>query len=477
LVVNSPLFREVSTLYDEDSLPPIGLGYIATALERASVAVRLIDAVADRIPLAQLVQGVLQMQPRTVAVNVFTTNYEIVRDFVQALSGRVPHVVVGALSARTLHTQIFKWDFEGQLDVVLGDGELIIVPLVTDQVAEAPAATALRRRFFRVDSKSMYYVTDISDVPLNRAFFSNEPVHHPLGFLEANIVASRGCIYNCAFCGAARSRNADMGIRERSPDSLRRELRDMARLYPSVTSIRVLDDLFLKKPAHIARAANLFSEFPFQWRSMAHVLTFQGVGPAELARLKSSGCAELFVGIESGSERILRQIRKTHDIGRIFANLERVLQAGINIKGYFIFGFPGETEADMEQTYQLALAIKQASLRHGAGFRTSVFQFRPYHGTELHEQLVSDGMPAEAVLRIEPDAKLSDLVGRVQFNFHSGAHAAAASETVRAYIYKTANLTHRTQWGFRAENDVAAMPHVRPVQEPAAAGATPSRPA
>ena len=56
------------------------------------------------------------------------------------------------------------------------------------------------RRVFLVDAKSRYEVKDISDVPLDRSFFLNEPVAHPLGFIEiANIVTSRGCIYNCAF--------------------------------------------------------------------------------------------------------------------------------------------------------------------------------------------------------------------------------------------------------------------------------------
>ena len=410
IVVNSPLFRVVSELYDEDSLPPLGLGYIATALERAGITVELVDAVAERTGLANLTERIISAEPGVVAINVFTTNYELVRELVESLTGVVPHVIIGALSTRTLYASIFKWKFKGQLDVVVGDGEAIIVPLVNGEIDEAPAETAKRRRFFRVDSNSKYYVADISDVPLNRAFFSNEPVLHPRGFLEANIVASRGCIYNCAFCAAARSRNKDNGVRERSLESLRRELIEIGNLFPAVSSIRVLDDLFLKKRSCIARATELFSEFQYQWRSMAHVMTFQGVTPGELAALRASGCAELFVGIESGSERVLRQINKTHDIGRIRSNLERVLEAGIAIKGYFIYGFPGETASDMEATYQLALTLKIASLRYGVSFRTSVFQFRPYHGTELHQELEKNGMYSDAVLQIEPDAKLSNLV-------------------------------------------------------------------
>ena len=472
LVINSPLFREHNPLYDEDSLPPIGLGYIATALECAGISVALVDAVAERIGLEQLIQRVTALRPRVLAINVFTTNYELVRDFVERVSGVCRHVVVGGLSTRTLYPQIFRWKFDDQLDVVLGDGERLIVPLVTNTLEELPAEGAPQRRYFKVDSKSKYYVAEISDVPLNRAFFSNEPVPHPRGFIEANIVASRGCIYNCAFCAAARSANKDIPVRERSAKSLKRELVEIGMRYPAVTSIRVLDDLFLKKASCVTRAAEIFEAFEYQWRAMAHVTTFQNAPPSDLARLKASGCNELFVGIESGSERILRQIRKTHDIGRIQANLERVLEAGISLKGYFIYGFPGETRADFEKTYQLALALKRTSIRHSASFRTSVFQFRPYHGTELHQNLVSNGMGSEAVLQVVPNATLSALVGRLQFNFHSGEYSAENSEIVQEYIYKTANLTDPAQWGFNAEDDVTGMPKVRPVQQPAAVDPT-----
>jgi anaerobic magnesium-protoporphyrin IX monomethyl ester cyclase len=474
LVINSPLFREYNPLYDEDALPPIGLGYIATALERAGVSVRLVDAIAERICLEHLIQRVIALQPRVIAINVFTTNYDLVREFVERLSGECRHIIVGGLSTRTLYKEIFCWKFDGELDVVLGDGERVIVALVNGNIEELPSDTAERRRYFKVTSSSSYYVSDISDVPLNRAFFSNEPIAHPRGFLEANIVASRGCIYNCAFCAAARSANKDMSIRERSIESVKRELIEIGLTYPNVTSIRVLDDLFLKKAESVGRAAEIFEGFGYQWRGMAHVLTFQGVPLSDLVRLKASGCSELFIGIESGSERVLRQIHKTSDIGKIRGNLEHVMEAGISIKGYFIYGFPKETKADFEETYQLALALKRASIRNGVNFRTSVFQFRPYHGTELHQRLVSNGMPSQAVLQVAPNVKLSALVGRLQFNFHSGEYSSEDSETVKEYIYKTANLTDPTLWGFGAEDDVAGMPRVRVMREPAAVDPTPA---
>jgi len=75
LLINSPLFRHKNLLYDEDSLPPIGLGYIGTQLRQHGIEVELIDAVDQRIPLDILIDQITKAAPDFVGINVFATNY------------------------------------------------------------------------------------------------------------------------------------------------------------------------------------------------------------------------------------------------------------------------------------------------------------------------------------------------------------------------------------------------------------------
>lgn len=437
-LINSPLFRFRNELYDEDSLPPIGLGYIATHLRQNSVEVELIDAVDQRIPLQELIDDLSSKKPDFVGVNIFTTNYDLVKDLIESLNFST-HIVIGGLSTKRLCSKILTWQTNNPIDVVTGDGEWIMLDIVKDCVQDVPFFSENNRRIFHVDQNSKYIVSDISIVALDRSFFHNEPVSHPLGFVEANIVASRGCIYNCSFCAAARSLNRDYPVRERNEASIISELNDISEAYPKVNSIRVLDDLFLKNRDTVQKAANVFSNFSFQWRSMAHVQTFRNVDDSLMQELKASGCFELFVGIESGSPKILSEINKTKDVATIINNLTKVFKAGINLKGYFIYGFPGETEADMEMTYQLALTLKQRAQSFGVNFRTSVFQYRPYHSTQIYHELESQGKDLE-VMQIAPNEALSQLVGRQQFNFHSGNYSAVEYQTVESYIYRTINL-------------------------------------
>jgi len=439
ILINSPLFRCVNPRYDEDSLPPLGLGYIATHLSENDIDVTLKDAIAERTPLQMLIEYLDKEEPNFIGINIFTTNYELVKELIESLSIKTK-IIIGGLSTKELYKDIFEWETDNHIDVVTGDGELITLDIIRNQVKQEPVESITNRNLYRIDTSSKYYVKCLNDLKLDRTFFINEPIEHPLGFSEVNIVTSRGCIFNCAFCAAAYGQNKEFGIRERSIESVQKELQFIQSTRKGIDSIRVLDDLFLKTKRHINYAIDVFKPFNFSWRSMAHVQTFKKVPIQDIKRLRDSGCKELFIGIESGSPKILKSINKTSNVDVILNNLSNVLKAGIEIKAYFIFGFPNETEEDMENTYQLAYKLSEVAKENNTHFRTSVFQYRPYHGTTLYEALLDEGHRPQEVTNIQPDDKLSGLVKRLQYNFHSGNYSKVGLEILHSYICKTTNL-------------------------------------
>ncbi len=94
LVINSPLFRYKNPLYDEDSLTPIGLGLIATALKANNINVSLLDAVACNTPLQELISMVCAEMPDFICINVFTTNLELVKEFVESINYSTHFIVI-----------------------------------------------------------------------------------------------------------------------------------------------------------------------------------------------------------------------------------------------------------------------------------------------------------------------------------------------------------------------------------------------
>lgn len=437
LIINSPLFRESRLENCEDALPPLGLGYIATHLQNNGYDVELVDAISTNTSVEDLVKTANENKPQFIAINIFSTNYQIVKEIVTSI--KIPvHFIIGGIATKALYERIHAWDTDNYIDVVFGDGEFITEAILTDNLSQPPNIAVSNRRYFIVDNASPYFIKDISALPLNRTFFKSEPLLNHHGHYEISIITSRGCIYDCAFCSAARSLNRTSAIRQRGKESIIKELHQISKQYSQVASIRVLDDLFLKNRKSIVDAIEIFSAFHFNWRSMAHIRTFCNIKKHLLIELKESGCTEIFIGIESGSKRILKMINKDRsniDTKAIFRN---IFMSGIGVKGYFILGFPSETENDFLETLELAKQLKNMAIGYDSTFRISVFQFRPYHGTKIYNDLASSKVAQSS--NIVENTGLTSLIGRSNFNFSSGIYSASNEKQLFKYIECISNI-------------------------------------
>ena len=169
---------------------------------------------------------------------------------------------------------------------------------------------------------------------------------------------------------------------------------------------------------------------------MVHVLSLiNNITKAD--ELPQSHCRELFIGIESGSERVRKHINKRGTKQEILEVASAILKNNIDLKGYFIYGFPDETEEDFKETYDLALRIKEISMKTGGQFRTSVFQFRPYHGTELYFEIEKKGGIMHPCVF---NQSISQFEGRSQFNFSFGNYSLEPDNVLNDYIIKTQKL-------------------------------------
>jgi len=437
LFLNSPLFIDQTNNSNEDYLPPLGLGIVASAISHKH-RVEFLDPIAENFSLAMILEEISCIDPDVICTNIFTTNYSLVKRIVESDSSK-HHWIIGGLSTKALVDDIFSWNTFNHIDIVCGDGERIVSDLVDNNVLVHPSKQTSNRKYYLVDRDSPYYVPNLDEEVLDRTIFKSEPYYNVFKELEVSIYASRGCPHNCAFCGAAISQNARFGVRRKSVSKVISELIQINQLNRNVTCIRVLDDLFLADPKSMLDAAAIFDKFQYTWRSMCHIKSLVMAKKDVLVALKNSGCKELFIGIESGSERILKKLHKTDNKEIIMEALHCLFEVGINVKGYFVCGIPTEVEEDLALTLEFAKSIKNYAKEYETEFRVTCFKFRPYCGTELCDEIINSGKATkQAILTGTIESKEETL--KKLFSFDSGNYADVTDDVLSEYIKRINNL-------------------------------------
>jgi anaerobic magnesium-protoporphyrin IX monomethyl ester cyclase len=435
VILNSPIFENAID-EQEEYLAPLGLGYIATYLEYNGFKVELIDCVKERIGVDDIINLIVHKDPDYVGINVFTQNYHLVKKILEGIEIRCEYFIGGPV-IKSIYEDILLWNINNNLSIVIGEGELILPDILNGQCKESPIMEIKNKKVYRVDNNSDYLPRDISSIHLNRKYFNKNIITNHYGDNEASIITSRGCAFDCAFCGGARSLNNNVEIRIRTEQSVIEEINELLGVYPNIKCIRILDDLFLRNSKSIDMASRIFSHFPsLNWRGMVHAVSLiNSLSKVEI--LKQSNCKELFMGIESGSPKIRKKINKIGSLNDIICVATEILRNGIDLKGYFIYGFPEETLEDFESTFELAYKIMEISRNTLGVFRTSVFKFRPYHGTALYNEIVAKKGEVPSCIQ---DEISNAIIERSQFNFSSGNYSEVNDEVLNNFIVKTQKL-------------------------------------
>lgn len=203
----------------------------------------------------------------------------------------------------------------------------------------------------------------------------------------ATIMTSRGCPYNCVFCGSPVQWGK---VRFHSPEYVIGEIKSLLEQY-NIDGIMFWDDLFIAPKNRLIKLVELIKK-----EGLNKKLTFFGYARANLineeicALLKSMGVKRLIFGFESGSERILSYLKGgTVKVNDNICAIKFCHKYGITISSGFIVGIPGETPEDLKKTYEF---IKNNRLDNA-----HIYILTPYPGTDIWRDvekldLVSDKM-------------------------------------------------------------------------------------
>lgn len=363
----------------ETPSPPLGLAYIAAALERQGVEVKVLDLVV--FPYSrQLLESVLKnFKPRIVGTTAVTMTFDSAIDVIKEIKSidpsiytvmGGPHVTFCAKETMSLFPEL---DF-----IVLGEGEDTIAELamVIDNGVDVSGIEGIvfRRKSGIVDNGLRKKRIDVDSLPL--------PARHllPLGRYRAlgmpvSMTTSRGCPFKCIFCVGRKMVGAK--VRYRNPQNVVDEMEYLATL--GFRQINIADDLFTSNENHCLKVCDEIIKrgLKIKWTSFARVDT---VSVKVLSRMKEAGCHTVSFGIESGNREILKRIKKGITLEQVADAVKMCNEAGMSPHASFILGLPGETPETLKETVGFGNRLKDMGVSHGFHL------LAPFPGTEVREE-------------------------------------------------------------------------------------------
>lgn len=235
--------------------------------------------------------------------------------------------------------------------VVIGEGELTLSEIAS-KLAEQQDLAGIPGTVSRLPTGKFFYgphrplVENLDDLPL--------PYHYALDYIsEISIEGSRGCFNNCTFCSIgphfrARPR---LSWRGRSPESIVEEMIGLRKKAPQINYYRFVDPDFIGArrfgEQRLFRLAELFKEYLPGIKFFIETKPTNVRNKSLFKTLKEAGLAEVYVGVESGSEKILTCMRKGFSLEQVRSAINLLSELNIDYQYGFMMFTPWSNEEDI----------------------------------------------------------------------------------------------------------------------------------
>ncbi len=345
--------------------PPLGTLYAASYMRGRGYEVDLFDAMLAESE-SEWDEALERSHPRIAVLYEDNFNYLSkmcllrMRQAALAMVGMARQrgcTVIVAGSDATDHAQAY---FSAGADYVLiGEGEQTLGELVDHLLRDGPPLEKILGLAFKRDDEIVinerrpdlkdldampFPAWDLVDIQRYQAIW-----YERQGYYSMNLATSRGCPYHCNWCA-----KPIWGQRYhvRSPENVAAELAWLKRAFKP-DHVWFVDDIFGLIPGWMERFADLVeaqdARLPF--KSLQRVdLILKG---DTIDALRRAGAQRIWMGAESGSQKILDAMEKGTQVENIYEAARRLHEAGIEVGFFLQFGYPGETRQDIEKTLQM----------------------------------------------------------------------------------------------------------------------------
>ncbi len=301
-------------------------------------------------------------------------------------------IVWGGIHASLLPNQTIENEY---IDIVVkGEGEITFLELIK-VLKNKTSLDKVKGLWYKKENKiintgerEFVDLSKLPDIPWNLIDMRNYLLNGEFG-IQTDFLTSKGCPNRCIYC----YNNNFNKSKWRAMDSKKtlNEIKRLVDLY-KIEHIRFQDDAFF---VDLKRAREIFEGI----RKISHNLTWSSFGACisdikrmdneYLQALEKSGCTDILIGIESGSPKILKYIKKNNTLQDIILSNKRLSKTKIRVTYTYMSGFPNETREDLKKTIDLFFKLKKDNKNIIMG---NIKPIISYPGTEFFDIALRKGL-------------------------------------------------------------------------------------
>ena len=353
--------------------PWVGVGYLSSYLRQQGIENNIIDLNLG-YSKKDLLKQIDLFRPDIVGISAMSCSYHLSYEIIDLIKEKGLAVVVGGPHASTFKEDILR---RSKADyVILNEGEYRLSDLMSGKNINDIDGIIYREDKRIITNPAVSFV-DIDKVPFPdyAEFELDKYIGGCIG-----ISTSRGCPYSCIFCSVGTTGHKK--LRMRSVETILEEIKFW--YSKEKHRLEILDDNFTFDRDRVLKICQAVNEekLKFLILNCPNGVRADRVDEEVLSAMRRAHFNTIAFGVESGNERILKNLKKGETLNKIEEAIAAACQAGFNVILFFLIGSPGETLKEMEDSFKLALKYPVQEV--------TFYNLIPYPQTELYDWVNSN---------------------------------------------------------------------------------------
>lgn len=347
---------------------PVGLGCLAEQLLKAGIDYEFVDMSCNKIDF--LKSKIISYKPNFIGISLMSLDIDYNYNFISEIKTQFEYVKIIAGGP---HISFMKE--EALLDCpdidfgIVHEGEESLIELV-----QSNNPIGIKGIIYRNGEKIIYngdrnFIQNLGDFnyPTYKKFeLSNYGT-------RIDIISSRGCPFNCIFCGAHFSMGKKW--RARSSEAIVEEIEFWYK--KGYIDFNFVDSNFFFDKRRVIELCDMLKNKGLNITLSSDGMRADDADVEMLQKMKELGLQSVAIGVESADETILKNIKKGESLSQIENAIKTCISLDINVLLFFIIGLPGETKESVEKSFEFALKYPVSNAHF--------FNINPLPKTELYK--------------------------------------------------------------------------------------------